>query len=257
MIKRSYTIQLDGEVTLGRFQRVLEAWHSTLEAISSDVDRNRSHRLLISDLSYGSAIAAVQIEFEREPVASEFEREFELIARQVRSNSIIELPRNLQKPARKLQEAASIDGGEGFTLSSDDADYMISPIASSDTVRPNAMPDNIEAIGAVKGKLQSLSSRGALKAVVFDELNDKAVRIALTEEQHDIVRDLWDEIVVVEGMIRRDPESGRPLSLTKVRQISRKSDPPEPFAWRKARGVLAHIHPEKTAEELIREARDA
>lgn len=258
MFKKSFAIQLDGEVTLGRFQKALEAWHSALEAVSDEVDSDQPHQILISDLSYGSAIASVQIEFQREPIAAQFEDQFEDIARRIRSNGILDLPKRLQKPARKLQDAARFDSGEGFTLSSDDADFVISAIAISDEHRITKFGvDNLEAYGAVIGRLQSLSSRGALKAVVFDELNDKAVRMALTEEQHETVRDLWDKNVVAEGLVRRDPDTGRPLSMSKVRRIYRKEEPRDPYAWRRARGVLSHIHPEKSAEQLIREARDA
>jgi hypothetical protein len=258
MTKKSYTIQLDGEVTLDKFYQALEAWHKTLVALSKSIDENYSHPILIDDLSYGSAIAAVCIEFDLETTASQFEHGFESMARHIRSNTVHELPKPLRQPGKRLQEVAKLDGGEGFTLSSEDFDFLIDPKHwTASTNQYLQRPDNVEAFGTVTGRLQSLNSRGSLKVRVYDDLNDKAVRISLTDEQHENLRGLWDMNVVVEGLVRRDPESGRPLSMTNVQNIYKKDEPGDPFAWRKARGVLSHIHPEKSSEQLIREARNA
>lgn len=261
MIKKAFTLQLDGEVTLARLYQALEAWNSTLETISDEIDRDHSHSIFIDDLLYGSAIAVVGIDFDQETLASQFETSFISVARNVRNNSVSKLPKPLQKPGQRLQEVAKMDSGSGFTLSSEESDFLIDPSrwfeSPVQSIAARVGMDNLEAFGAVSGKLQSLNSRGALKVTVYDELNDKAVRVSLTEEQHEVVRGLWDQKVVVEGLVRRDPDSGRPLSINQVRRISRKEEPEDPFAWRRARGVLSHIRPETNAEQLIREARNA
>lgn len=260
MITKAFIIQLDGDVTLARFYRALEALNGTLEAISDEVNQRYPSSILIDDLSYGSAIAAVGIDFDQEIIASKFEKCFASVARHVRNNTVQDLPESLQGSGKRLHEAAMMDDGAGFTLSTDTSDFVINPALWTNApgqAIENLNMDTAKAFGTVTGMLQSPNSRGALKVVVYDELNDKAVRVSLADDQHELVRELWDTNVVVEGMVRRDPASGRPLAVTEVRNISKKNEPGDPFAWRNARGVLSHIHPEKSSEQLIREARNA
>jgi hypothetical protein len=264
MIKRMFAIQLDGTVSLRRWTAVLSAWHKSLSEISKEVGQDKVLSISIDGLTYGSAITEVSAEFDTELAAVQFTQTYDSLSRGLRNGNIIDFPVPLQKFGKKLIDAAKIDNGDGFILSSETGDFAVSldsKIARLDVLR--AAPDQAVAYGSVSGRLQSLSSRGSLRVVVFDEINDKAVRCTITSDQHERVRKLWDQHVTVHGLVNRDPITGRPLSVKNITSI----DPSEPhvtedddndkFAWTKARGALKHVHPELSSEELIRMVRDA
>ena len=50
---------------------------------------------------------------------------------------------------------------------------------------------------------------------MYDELFDSAVSSYLGEEHEDMMRDAWGKRLIVEGWIRRDPETGRPVTVRK------------------------------------------
>jgi hypothetical protein len=114
---------------------------------------------------------------------------------------------------------------------------------------------SVEAYGALRGKLQSLSSRTGLKVVLYDDTFDKGVRCSLTEEQHETAREHWDKHVVIEGLIRRDRITGRPLSVSQIWNIGRDERDSASQAWLKAFGVLADVEPDVPVEESIRRVR--
>lgn len=257
MVARSFTIQLDGTVSLGRLTAALDAWQSALSAIAENIGQSHILGIKVDDLSVGSALVQVEVEFDAEEIASAFSQDYNRVGVQVRDGNILDFPANLKKPVKNLREAALMDGTSGLTLSSDEVDILIRPDAwrESQFVGPSRRVQT-EAIGVVIGKLQSLTSRSALKVTVYDIINDKAVRCVLTDEQHELARDLWDSDVIVEGLVRRDPVTGRPLSIRDVRSIKPTQSRVDNYAWMKARGALSRIQPESSSEDLIRQARN-
>lgn len=257
MVARSFTIQLDGTVSLGRLTAALDVWQSALSGIAENIGQSHVLGMKVDDLSVGSALVQVEIEFDAEEIASAFSEDYNQVGVQVRDSNILNFPANLRKPVKKLREAALMDGPSGLTLSSDEAGILIRPDVWHDSqfAGPSRRVQ-MEAIGVVIGKLQSLTSRSALKVTVYDIINDKAVRCVLTDEQHELARDLWDSDVIVEGLVRGDPATGRPLSIRDVRSIKPRQSRVDTYAWMKARGALSHIQPESSSEDLIRQARN-
>ncbi len=257
MVARSFTIQLDGAVSLGRLTAALDAWQSALATIAENVGQTHVLDMRVDDLAVGSALVQVRVEFDAEVHASAFSRDYNQVGIQVRDGNVLDFPANLNKPVQALREVALMDGASGLTLSSEDADILIAPGAWPVTpMVSGARRMQSEAIGVVIGKLQSLTSRSALKVTVYDVINDKAVRCLLTDEQHELARDLWNSDVIVEGLVRRDPATGRPLSIRDVRSIGPRQTPVDAYAWMKARGALRHVQPESSSEDLVRQARN-
>ena len=102
-----------------------------------------------------------------------------------------------------------------------------------------------------------MTSRGGLRVVVYDDLFDRAVRCGLTQSQHEKLRDLWDHSVIVQGTLRRDQRTGRPLSVKEVVNIYERHEPMDKYAWMKAKGAMRNVRPDLKSEELIRKARNA
>jgi hypothetical protein len=81
------------------------------------------------------------------------------------------------------------------------------------------------AYGHVEGKLQTLSERGQLQIVVYDDLFDKGVNCFIDNEHAQAAIKAFGKRVSVGGLIRRDSE-GRPLSI-KVENIRIFREPTE------------------------------
>jgi hypothetical protein len=69
-----------------------------------------------------------------------------------------------------------------------------------------------QALGSVEGKLQTLSERGSLQFVVFDDLYENGVNCFIDEDLMEQVKEAFRKRVAVTGMIQYDQES-RPVSI--------------------------------------------
>jgi hypothetical protein len=169
------------------------------------------------------------------------------------------LPKRLNSPVRKFRKLAErLPQNEGFVIRTPSADFLI-----RETHKPSealAVPEvglhSTETIGVILGKLESISSRQGVKAVIYDDVFDKAVRLQLDESWHDRIQELWSRNVMAAGTIRRDPPTGRPLSVRDLRSIDPVEVSEDRWAWKQARGVLKNMAPGIKSEDLIRRAWD-
>lgn len=262
MIKQSYTLQLDGSVSLERFTQALDAWRDTIAAVSLTVGAEHILSTRIDDLSGGSAIVNVEVTFDSEQPAEVFNRDYDLVGFRARGDNVVDFPTAYREPVEKLRRVAGLDGGEGMVIASETADTLISPslsVAESSLEALESAPKYgqlSDTFGTVTGRLQSLTSRGGLRVVVYDDLFDRPVRCNLTQSQHENMRDLWDHSVIVQGTLRRDPRTGRPLSVKEVVNIYERKEPMDKYAWMKAKGAMRKVRPDLSSEELIRQARN-
>lgn len=124
-----------------------------------------------------------------------------------------------------------------------------------------AAPPNIKAaptlvaIGAIQGRIQTLTERHALRFTLYDALNDKAVSCYLAEAQRELVRNLWGKQATVQGTITRDAETGRPLVVRQITSIQIMED--RGRSYLSARGALLRRPDMLMPEDAIRKIRDA
>jgi hypothetical protein len=112
-----------------------------------------------------------------------------------------------------------------------------------------------DSYGAITGRVQTLTNRGGLRFALYDTLHDRAVSCYLAEGHESIMRDMWGRLASVEGLIRRDPITGRPLTIRDIRQIE-----PLPEHAPQALEAVRGISPSPQglrAEDAIRRLRDA
>lgn len=93
------------------------------------------------------------------------------------------------------------------------------------------------AYGHVEGKLQTLSDRGQLQIVVYDNLFDKGVNCFVDAEHAAAAIKAFGRRVSVGGMVRRDSD-GRPLSI-KVETIRVFREPSELPSLDELQGIYA------------------
>ena len=110
--------------------------------------------------------------------------------------------------------------------------------------------------GAIQGRIQTLSNRGALRFTVYDLLYDRAVGCYISEVKEELLRNAWGRLAFIEGLVARDPINGRPLAVRQVSNISLLREPPDAPNYEDARGAgpsLTKLSP----EDAIRRVRDA
>jgi len=121
---------------------------------------------------------------------------------------------------------------------------------------PPRLVDRGPTLGAVEGRVQTLSNRGNLRFTLWDLAFDKAVSCYLRAGQEDMMRDAWGQLVVVEGLVKRDSVSGRPISVRQVSNVKPRAEG-RPGAWREAAGLLRAVGDGEPSEVTIRRLRDA
>jgi hypothetical protein len=100
-----------------------------------------------------------------------------------------------------------------------------------------------------------MTSRGRLRFTLYDLIDDRAISCYLAPGSEDIMREAWGKLVTAEGLVRRDPDTGR---ATSVRQVKAIQIIPEgkPGDYREAVGAALGFLGGELPEEVIRRARD-
>lgn len=152
----------------------------------------------------------------------------------------------IRRPARALAKLLK-DDVTAVRLETPQRDFTILAGPSQPEVRI------APTLGAVEGRIQTLSNRGSLRFTLFDTLEDHAVSCYLSAGDEGMIQQLWGHLAIVEGEIRRDPLTGRPTAIRRITAVT----PIEvlgPDAWHAARGALPWDG--VPAEQAIRQVRD-
>lgn len=124
---------------------------------------------------------------------------------------------------------------------------LADPPAPPPTFRP--------ARGSVRGRVQTLTNRRTLRFTLYDLITDRAVACYVRPEDEEKMRGIWGEIADVEGLVSRDPLTGRPVAVRQVTAI-RLVPTGESHGYRRARGASPRRAGQSRAEDRIRRLRD-
>ncbi len=103
------------------------------------------------------------------------------------------------------------DGIEQITVSTPWSE-PISPTQHLAAHADALLPREREALGSVRGRLQTLTRRRGDSFTVWDEISGRAVKCVITEEMLPEARDHFDHRVVVHGVVQYD-RSGQPTHI--------------------------------------------
>lgn len=258
MADETLTLALHGEVSLDAFANAIDHWRRLVDALTKQTAGGRRIEWVIEELSAGSATATVRAVTDAPDAAVHVVDAYVKVGEALHAGR----PQLLEQPLRAdaLALTALIDGAVDFIrLETAKRDLVITTNYDEllgEDVRTSALSVPA-ALGGVQGRIQTLSSRGTLRFTLYDSLFDKAVNCYLAAGQEEIMRDAWGETAVVEGVVTRDPDSGRPLNVrdvwnvTPVRHVER-------FAYSEARGAVGvSADDPRAAEDLVAAARDA
>jgi hypothetical protein len=248
MAKDTITLTLSGEVDLHRFATAV----SNLELLVQELSRAEGAekiRWVIADLQVSSATATTRGESD---ILAEVERvvnAYEYIGESYQAGR-----RPSGYPQNVVKAADAIVGVVGDKITSirfetPDREFTVAS-------RPElAISAVIKSLGAIEGRVQTLSNRKGLRFVLFDTLNDRAVSCYLTEGQEERMREIWGKRAIVEGEISREKETGRPIAIRNITDIKVLLEP-ERGSYLRARGIAPRKPSAPLAEEIIRQLRD-
>jgi hypothetical protein len=245
------TLRLHGEdISLDKFAQAAEHFALLMKAISTEGE-GEDVRWQLSDLVYSSAVMTAQGNGTEPDQVDRAVRSYALVGKALRDGSTDALSKAVRTPALGISKVIG-NGVSAALFETPEDDFKVTEPTATPTKRA---PDLIRALGAVTGRIQTLSSRSALRFTLYDRLYGRAVSCYLKEGQEEMARDAWDKYARVEGEVWRDPETGWPTSVRNIMAVEKIEDEGTVHGYRRARGAW-HAH-ELSPEERIRRLRDA
>jgi hypothetical protein len=219
-------------------------------ALSTELQGDDPIDWTVSDLERSSAIATAY-GLARSPATVErVVVAFEKVGEALETGAPVQYSAKARAAAIGL---ASIPGGRVEAVT-----FETAAVERTVRLRPLPAPAVYDFVqkGAVRGRVQTLSNRGVLRFTMFDLLHDKAVSCYLAEGREELMLDAWGKVAIVEGMVRRDASTGRPVSVREVTALTVQPDSPS-GSYRKARGAVPLPPGGLLPEDAIRRFRDA
>jgi hypothetical protein len=273
MPDNTMTLRLDGVVLLKTYRAAVDRFTALISALTR-ARRARGIEWVIADLQPGSAMMTVEGIGDIECVLKVREAYEDIGDALARGERPLRYSKRVVAPAEALSRFVG-HGIESVTFETERVDLVIchrevddvvrfadavplhrSPPAGQVTAGTGAGPDRRTlppAYGAVAGQVETLARRHALRFVLYDTLYNKAVSCYLAEGSEEVMRGVWGRWATVEGLVTRDPVSGRPLSVRRITKVTPR--PERATSFRDARGASPDtgILP----EDLVRRIRDA
>ena len=246
MDKNTLTFELGGRVEITEFANGINAFRRLVDALT----RNAGVAWVVEDLQPGSAVVTLRGEsadpVKVERIVDSYEKIGDALARHKDlpySDSRVESAANAIKDLAGTIEYVRFETPGG--------DYTIyhngnTPHRSAATV----------SIGAITGRIQTLSNRGSLRFNLYDTLHDKAVACYLAEGREELMREAWGRRATVTGRISREATTGRAIAIRQIANVEILGDG-EPGSYREARGAAQWETGDRLPEDVIRELRDA
>jgi len=251
------TLVLAGDVPVEQFSTAVSGLATLLQELTHELADEQRIRWSIDQLDSGSATIAVRGYAEAGPdIVERVVHAYEAVGRALAKGDHVPFPGLIRDSAYQIVGVLNGDV-DSITFETPDVDYIVA--ARPPTLPQLAEPRRLEvpvAYGAVQGRLQTLSSRGRLRFTLYELVHDKAVSCYLRKGDEDLVRERWGRLVTVEGYISRDPLSGRPLAIRRIKAVRDLAEGDD-SDYQRARGVLRGKPSPLTVDEAVRAVRNA
>ncbi|MEX2284172.1 MAG: hypothetical protein WEE89_16920 [Gemmatimonadota bacterium] len=247
------TIVLDGRVTLSDFAEAVKHVSRLLGSLGGELAPGVGIEWEIDNLQSGSAIASVK-GIGPAPAVDAVITAYEKVGAALGHGQPIPFSPNVQKEAKSL--VSLINGNiSAIRFETERVDYIVrgaslAPVSVPQFVSPE------DTYGAVEGEIDTLSRRRGLRFTLYDSLSDHAVSCYLAPGYEEVMRNAWGKRAIVMGRVKRDPLTGKPLSVRRVTAVE-VINPRKPGDWKLARGASSAIKGDPLPEDSIRKSRDA
>ena len=250
MSDNTLTLALDGKVTSTQFARAMTEFAKLVNAITDEVGATKDVEWVIDDLQMSSAVTTLRAITDKPEKADQVVKQYGQVGQALSEGVPLAFTRSIDDSARSL---VGILGGSITSLRFETArtDILVTSLPPK-----SAPPAITDAYSAVEGRIQTLTNRTSLRFTLYDVLHDKAVACYLDEGQDERMRDLWGKRAVVEGLVSRSPETGRPIAIRNISKIEQIRDEHE-GDYTRAIGIVPIPKGAPMPEEIIRRLRDA
>ncbi len=244
------TLGVSGEVSLDAFTAVVSDFTALVNALSSEVAGPEEPEWFVEYLDAGSATLTFVGQARDEEAVERVVRAYATTGHALAEGQPIPFSNKVERAARKL--TGILDGQISAVRfeTPEDAATVVSPAVRAEARKL------LHAYGAIEGRVQTVTSRGGLRFVLYDSLFGRAVYCYLQPGGEELMRGAWDRRAVVEGWVSREPITGRPVSIRQVTDV-RLLDEVERGSYRRARGAVPLAEGDLPPEDRVRKLRDA
>ena len=254
MPNNTLTFEIGGQIQL----KDLDTGFSLFKRLVHALTPRGKVEWVVQDLQPGSAMITIEGNAQDASVVERVVRNYEDIGKHLSNGAsdyepvyFVNVNIRAIKAAYAIRDFA-VSGAVGYLrFQTESNDFTICRIDNAPTRRT---PSRIS-IGAITGRVQTLSNRGGLRFNLYDSLHDKAVACYLQNGQEGIMREAWGRRARVSGVITRDA-GGKPIAIRKIMNV-KVLEEVQPGAYRRARGAIPWKPGDKLPEEVIRQMRDA
>ncbi len=245
MADNTLTFALGGRVLLEEFEQSVTLFRRLVSALThrTEVD------WVIEDLQPGSSVITLRGESEDTAKVAQTIQDYGDVGRALEHNEELQYTSRVVRAANAIKSLAQTVEYVRFETS--DSDYTIYANGPARVQFPLAV-----SIGAVTGRVQTLTSRGSLRFNLYDTIHDKAIACYLQQGQEELMRKAWGRRARVSGRVSREGTSGRPVAVRHILDLEILEDV-APGSYRIAKGTVPWRPGYKTPEDIIRELRDA
>ena len=247
MAKNTLTFELGGRVELAGFADGIRAFRRLVDALTP---KSAGVTWVVDDLQPGSAVVTLLGESDNPAAVEGVVEKFEIVGAGLSEHD------DLHKFTKQVRDAAvdvrNLTATTDYVrLETPDSDYTIFPNGHTP-----GRPAPTVAIGAITGRVQTLSNRGGLRFNLYDVLHDKAVACYLASGQEEQMREAWGRRARISGRVFREAVTGRPIAIRKIMDVEILSES-KPGSYREARGAVPWQPGYPMPEDIIRKLRDA
>lgn len=250
-------LELGGEVSLADYSDGVGRFRSLLRELGRDVAAGASITWRVDALEAGSATMVCRGMASNGTQPAEIERVVRAYGQIGKSLERGERPAHSVAVSQQADALLSLLSERIPTIrfETPEVDAIIG-LRPSSPDEAGTQPVTRAAFGAIEGRIQTLSSRRGVRFTLYDTLHDKAVSCYLADDFNtERLRHVWGRRAIVEGVVRREPNSGRALT---IRQVTDVVTLPEdgPHDYRQAKGAITVPDNSPLPEQVIRRFRD-
>ena len=245
MSNNTLTFAMGGQVEIGQFQQGITRFQRLVSALTA----NTGVKWFIEDLQTASAVATLRGESADAAEIEKIVQAYNEIGQALELQEPIDYNRRVNEAVQGIKSLAG--SVEYIRLETPDGDYTVP--SNGGMFQPRATTSSI---GAVSGRIQTLTNRGGLRFNLYDTIHDKAVGCYLLPGQEEMMRESWGRLARVSGTVSREAAGGRPVAVRQILKVEILADTP-PGSYHVARGAVPWKPDEPFPEDIIRRLRDA
>ena len=245
MTKSTLTFELGGQVDIVRLEEGISVFRRLVSALTSGAKVT----WIVEDLHPGSAVATVRGEADDLTTVEKIVDQYGEIGKALEHQEEPRYGSRITHAVNAVKNLAS--SVEYVRFETPDADYTIYGNGKSP-----GQPTTTPAIGAVTGRVQTLSNRAGLRFNLYESIFDKAVSCYLAQGQEELMREAWGRRARVTGWVSREVATGRPIAVRRIADVEILQDMAT-GSYRLAKGAVRWQDGDPLPEDVIRQMRDA